>query len=68
MSGQSITLLDGLKPPATHTTPRPSALAPESHGRTGPDSPWCRCGRLREHCVSDEVRMIWGSLLDLCGR
>ena len=68
MSGQNAQLLDGLKPPVTHTTPRPIAYAPDSHGRTGPDSPWCRCGHVREACVSDEVRMIWAGLLDLSGR
>lgn len=50
------------------TGPHPLAnrgeAEPHSHGRSGPDSPWCRCGHLREACVSDEVRNLWHHLLD----
>jgi hypothetical protein len=60
MSGQIAPLFDGRTTPATHTPPRPMTIAASSHGQISPDWPWCRCGNLREHCVSDEVRMIWG--------
>ena len=68
MSGQIAPLLDGLRPPAPHP-PSPHPLTgPDIHGRAGPDSPWCRCGRPREACVSDEVRTLWTRLLDLSGQ
>jgi len=59
MSGRIAPLLDGWRPSAPHTPPRLPRAAPETHGRAGPDSPWCRCGRPREACVSDEVRILW---------
>jgi hypothetical protein len=63
MSGQFIPWLNGLPPLPLHPPPRPAGTAPEaappSHGRGGPDSPWCVCGRPREACVSDVVRHLW---------
>jgi hypothetical protein len=59
MSGRIAPLLDEIRLPAPHSVPRPVLPAPQTHGRTGPDSPWCRCGRTRESCVSDEVRNLW---------
>ena len=66
MSGQ-IDLSNGLNPLAHHPLSRPSAsrTGPRRdmvHGRAGPDSPWCRCGRPREACVSDTVRELWTAL------
>ncbi len=68
MSGQNVTLVDGWTPPASHTPPRPEHAEPQTHGRVAPDSPWCRCGHLREGCVSDEVRILWHGILDPAGQ
>ena len=66
MSGQIAPSVDGLLPSVSHTPPPHPAS--DTHGRAGPDSPWCRCGRPREACVSDEVRILWATLLDREGQ
>ncbi len=68
MSGQNAALLDGTNLPALHPLAERGSTAPQPHGRSGPDSPWCRCGRPREACVSDEVRNLWLHLLDPIGQ
>ncbi len=68
MSGQNVSLVDGTNPPASHTPPRHGEREPQSHGRAGPESPWCLCGHSREACVSDEVRILWRHLLDPKGQ
>ena len=68
MSGQNVSLVEGMSPSTIHTPPRPDAVEPQSHGRAGPDSPWCRCGRPREACVSDEVRNLWHDFFDPKGQ
>ena len=68
MSGQIAPLIGELRPPEPHPPSRHPGTTPETHGRAGPDSPWCRCGRPREACVSDEVRTIWADLSGLTGR
>ena len=67
MSGQITPLLDDFRPPASHIPPHVPAPAPDTHGRAGPDSPWCLCGHPREACVSEEVRILWAGLLDRSG-
>ena len=68
MSGQNATLLDAVNLPGSHPLASREDAEPQSHGRSGPDSPWCRCGRPREACVSDEVRNLWHHLLDPSGQ
>jgi hypothetical protein len=68
MYGQIAPLLDVPNPDAPHIPPRPPVSALDGHGRAGEDSPWCRCGRPREACVSEEVRNLWSRLLDRNGR
>jgi hypothetical protein len=68
MSGQIALLLGGLRRPAPHIPSRLPVAAPDTHGRAGPDSPWCRCGGAREACVSAEVRSLWAHILDLWGQ
>ena len=68
MSGRIAPLVDEFRLPAPHPVPRPPDPAPQTHGRADPDWPWCQCGRLRESCVSDEVRSLWTRLLDPSGQ
>lgn len=68
MSGQNVSLVDDTSPPTPHNLSPGNLTAPQSHGRAGPDSPWCLCGRPREACVSDEVRTLWHPLLDPAGQ
>jgi len=68
MSGQIAPLLEGQRPSAPHIPPRLIVSTPDTHGRAEPDSGWCRCGRPREACVSDEVRTLWTHLLDPAGQ
>ncbi|GAB2573258.1 hypothetical protein Aab01nite_19730 [Paractinoplanes abujensis] len=68
MSGPTTPLADGLLPSASHRLPRGPGMVLETHGRVDPDSPWCKCGHLREACVSDEVRTLWADLLHPTGQ
>ncbi len=68
MSGRNVSLVDETSSPTPHTYASEKTVNPQTHGLAGPDSPWCRCGRLREACVSDEVRSLWPRLLDPAGR
>ena len=65
MSVQFTPVSDELRPSASHPPSPVLATAPgsayDAHGRAGPDSPWCICGRPREACVSDAVRHLWHS-------
>jgi hypothetical protein len=69
MSGQIASVLYGLRPLAPHPPSRPSSAAPGStsemsHRRTGPDSPWCSCGRAREVCVRESMRHLWSIIVE----
>jgi hypothetical protein len=75
MSGQLAPLSSGSRPPSPHPlAPAPAAAVASGnarHGRAGPDSPWCICGRPREACVPDVVRHLWqgpGGILHLSGQ
>ncbi len=68
MSGRITPVADGLLPSASHRLPRGPVPVLNTHGRVSSDSPYCRCGRPREACVSDQVRMLWMHLLDLEGQ